>query len=86
MGAPFLDQGQTKFDFSIFRLGLSNFWIGAWFPFNVFQLTVQGPNYMFIKSFLCNHFLFLQRFMKIHTFSLGSPGDFWKMRAKKAQG
>ena len=28
----------------IFWLGLSNFWIGAWLPFNVFQFNQSPPN------------------------------------------
>ena len=27
-------------DLGIFQLGLSNFWIGTWFPIDVFQFTV----------------------------------------------
>ena len=36
----FLTEVKKNLDFGIFRLGLSNFWIGTWFPFNVFQLNV----------------------------------------------
>ena len=36
-GHQFLTEVKKFFDLGIFRLGLSNFWIGTWFPFDVFQ-------------------------------------------------
>ena len=36
-GHQFLTEVKKFLDFGIFWLGLSNFWIGAWFPFDVFQ-------------------------------------------------
>ena len=40
-GHQFLTEVKKEIDFAIFRLGLSNFRIGAWFPFAVFQFTPQ---------------------------------------------
>ena len=46
-GLQFLTEVKHFLDFGIFRLGLSNFWIGSLFPFDVFQLTQQSalPGY-----------------------------------------
>ena len=41
LGAPILERGKHFLDLGIFRLGLSNFWIGTWFPFDVFQFNGQ---------------------------------------------
>ena len=41
LGAPILDRGQKKLNFGTFWLGLSNFWIGAWLPFDVFQFNLH---------------------------------------------
>ena len=47
LGAPILDRGKKKnLDFGIFRLGHSNFWIGDWFPFHVFQYSIQSNNHL----------------------------------------
>ena len=37
-GHQFLIEVKKFLGFGIFQLGLSNFWIGAWFPFDVFEL------------------------------------------------
>ena len=40
-GHQFLTEVKTILDFGIFQIGLSNFWIGAWFPFDVFQVSAN---------------------------------------------
>ena len=37
-GHQFLIEVKKFLGFGIFQLGLSNFWRGAWFPFDVFEL------------------------------------------------
>ena len=39
-GAQILDRFKKKLDFVFFPLGLSNFWVGAWFPFDKGQFTL----------------------------------------------
>ena len=41
LGHQFLTEVKKISDSGIFWLGLLNFWIGAWFPFDVFQFIVQ---------------------------------------------
>ena len=62
LGAPILDRCKRKIDFGVFWLGLSNFWIGAWLPFDVFHFRLfihtlkkiqdQVETYNFLK--LCS--------------------------------
>ena len=39
-GAQILDRFQKNFGFVFFPLGLSNFWVGAWFPFDEGQFKL----------------------------------------------
>ena len=43
-GHQFLTEVKKNLDFGIFQLGLSNFWIGAWFPFDVLRLNEQDSH------------------------------------------
>ena len=40
-GHQFLTEVKNFLDFGIFRLDLSDFWIGPWFPFDVFQFITN---------------------------------------------
>ena len=40
-GAQILDRFQKILDFVFFPLGLSNFWVGTWFPFDEVQFIGQ---------------------------------------------
>ena len=44
-GHQLLTEIKRILDFGIFLLGLSDFWIGAWFSFDVFQFNQQLPSF-----------------------------------------
>ena len=61
LGAPILDRGKNILHFGIFRLGLSNFWIGAWFPFvyssllcTSLQFTIYNTGPPNASELVCN--------------------------------
>ena len=57
-GHQFLTEVKKNLDSGIFQLGLSNFWIGAWFPFDAFQFifhrskqTTMILNFLSLSTF-----------------------------------
>ena len=55
-GAQILDRFKKKLDFVFFPLGLSNFWVGAWFPFDEGQST---QHLLKINNVSVTHYLLL---------------------------
>ena len=50
-GAKTLTDFKKFLDFVFFSLGLSNFWLGAWFPFDEGQFNPQSSNLIQTLSF-----------------------------------
>ena len=52
-GAPILDRFKKKnLDFVFFPLGLSNFWGGAWFPFDEGQFNLGAITLRTLRVFI----------------------------------
>ena len=62
LGAPIFDRGKLL-DFGIFGLGLSNFLVGTWFPFDIFQAN-QKRNLIELISFNSTVLYFFQGYKK----------------------
>ena len=60
-GAQILDRFKKKLDFVFFPLGLSNFWVGAWFSFDEGQFIDEPESDVILLNQRDYHRSYLSR-------------------------